>query len=102
MNIPFEIGVVAEAIGEGCGGDAVEGKKVIVVELRFVFGKVQLLNKPVEGHIGRFDLGGVFGLAFVGYAEGDEADERFVGDVELDEMVERGVIASNKAMGFRE
>ena len=45
---PFQRRAVAEAAGEGFGGDAAEREEAVVAQLRFVFGETHLLNAPVK------------------------------------------------------
>ena len=62
VDDPLEGGAVAEAVVEGCGGDAVEGEEAVVGELGHVLGEAHFFDAPVEGGFGGLKLGeGVLG-----------------------------------------
>ena len=74
VDDPFEGGAVAEAVVEGCDGDAVQSEEAVVGDLRLVFGEAHFFDAPVEGGVGGFELReGVFGLVFVGNVDLGEA-----------------------------
>ena len=69
VDDPLQGGAVAEAVGEGLGGDPVQCEEFVVTDLRFVFGQAHLLHAPIERVIRGFDGGkGPSSLSFLAWS----------------------------------